>query len=215
MKLRTGLRVASVAAGAALALAAAGAAAEESMSWKTVPGTYALFETSEGRVVTQLFPKDAPKTVENFVGLAEGTKEFTDPAAGSKAKRPYYDGTICHRIIPGFMMQCGDPTGRGTGGPGYTIPDEYAGQAMKFDQPGRLAMARTSAPNSGGSQFFITHKPFPSLDNQYTIFGQVVEGQEVVNKVCAEIGTSSGQPKKKVTINKITIERIAGSGAQK
>ncbi len=210
MRLSTGTSAAVVAAGIAAALVLPRASAEESVSWKSQPGTYAVFDTSEGKVVARLHEKDAPKTVENFVGLAEGTKEFTDPVAGSKAKRPYYDGTICHRIIPGFMMQCGDPTGRGTGGPGYTIPDEYANQALKFDQPGRLAMARTQAPNSGGSQFFITHKPYPSLNNQYTIFGQVVEGQPVVDKVCAEIGTSSGKPKKQVTLNKVTIERVGG-----
>lgn len=210
MKLMNVTRAAALAAVAAVAVPGLIAAeGEKEMSWKSEPGTYAVMETSEGTIVTELFPKAAPKTVENFVGLAEGTKEFTDPVARSKAKRPYYDGTICHRIIPGFMMQCGDPTGTGTGGPGYTIPDEYADQEMKFDGPGRLAMARTRAPNSGGSQFFITHKPYPSLNNQYTIFGLVVQGQDVVDKICSEIGTSSGKPKKTVTMKKVTIERVS------
>ncbi|HXI03204.1 MAG TPA: peptidylprolyl isomerase [Candidatus Saccharimonadales bacterium] len=199
-----------IAAAFIAAVSITGIVAEEKMAWKSQPGTYAVFDTSEGQIVAQLFAKDAPKTVENFVGLAEGTKEFKDPQAGSMAKRPFYDGTICHRIIPGFMMQCGDPTGTGTGGPGYTIPDEYAQQEKKFDVPGRLAMARTSAPNSGGSQFFITEKPYPSLNNQYTIFGQVVEGQGVVDTICSQVGTPGGKPKHQVTLKKVTIEKVGG-----
>lgn len=186
----------------------AGAAEEGAKGWRSKPGTYAVFKTSEGTIVAVLYPDEAPATVENFVGLAEGTKEFTDPTVDVRAKRPYYDGTKFHRIIPNFMMQGGDPTGTGRGGPGYTIPDEFASQKRKFDGPGRLAMARTASPNSGGSQFFITHAPYPSLNNKYTIFGQVVEGQKVVNRVCAEIGTPKGTPKKDVILEKVTIERV-------
>lgn len=195
----------------ALAMTTPGAAAEEGGSgWKSKPGTYAVIKTSEGTIVAELYPEAAPKTVDNFVGLAEGTKEFKDPVVGAKVKRPYYDGTKFHRIIPGFMMQGGDPTGTGGGGPGYSIPDEFANQKMKYDKPGRLAMARRNAPNTGGSQFFITTAPYPSLNNNYTIFGQVVQGQEVVDKVCSQIGTRSGKPNKEVTLQKLTIERVGG-----
>jgi len=178
---------------------------------KTKEALFAVFTTSEGKIVAELYPDIAPQTVANFVGLAEGTKAFTDPVAGVKAQRPYYDGTIFHRIIPGFMMQGGDPTGTGRGGPGYTIPDEFAGQEPKYDRPGRLGMARTGAPNSGGSQFFIMHKPYPSLNNQYTIFGQVVEGQDVVDKICGTYGSSSGKPSKEIKLEKVVIERRPAS----
>jgi len=176
-------------------------------SWRDTPGMYAVFETNHGTIVAQLFPDKAPKTVENFVGLAEATKPYKDPNLGEMVKRHFYDGTSFHRIIPGFMMQGGDPLGTGTGGPGYTIEDEFAPD-LKFDIPGRLAMARTSRPNSAGSQFFITQKPTEWLNGKHTIFGQVVEGMDVVDKVCTTLGSQSGAPKEPVTIKKLTIERI-------
>lgn len=181
--------------------------AEKGAGGKSEPGTYAVLDTSEGKIVLRLFEKEAPASVENFIGLAEGTKEFTDPVSGSKAKRPYYDGTKFHRVIPGFMMQGGDPTGTGTGGPGFTIKDEWS-NGLAFDRPGRLGMARKPQPGTAGSQFFITQAPYPSLSGQYTVFGQVVEGQEVVDHVCKEIGTSSGKPTKDVILKKVTIERV-------
>jgi peptidyl-prolyl cis-trans isomerase A (cyclophilin A) len=148
--------------------------------------------------------------VESFVGLAAGTKEFTDPVTHAQAKRPYFDGTKFHRIIPGFMMQGGDPLGAGTGGPGYTVPDEIV-PSLKFDVAGRLAMANTGRPNTGGSQFFITQNPYPALNGGYTIFGQVVEGQAVVDHVCKDFGspTSQGTPKKEILLKKLTIETVA------
>ena len=148
-------RTAALAVAAALAIS--GAAAEEGKGWKSEAGMYAVMETSEGRIVVNLFEKDAPKTVENFVGLAEGTKEFKDPVAGVQAKRPYYDGTVFHRVISNFMMQGGDPTGTGRGNPGYRFDDEAGALAGKHDTPGVLSMAN-SGPNTNGGQFFITRR---------------------------------------------------------
>ncbi|MBI3451190.1 MAG: peptidylprolyl isomerase [Acidobacteria bacterium] len=200
---------AAAAVAAALAVTSAPAAAADAPAWKSQAGKYAVFDTTEGKIVCILYEKEAPKTVENFTGLATGTKEFKDAATGNQAKRPFYDGTKFHRIIPGFMMQGGDPLGTGTGGPGYNIPDEFV-STHKFDIPGRLAMANTGRPNSGGSQFFITQVPYPSLNGGYSVFGQVVEGQDVVNKVCATLGSPSGKPTKDVILRKLTIETVAG-----
>jgi len=169
---------------------------------------YAVFETNQGTIVAELFPDQTPKTVENFVGLAEGTKPYRDPNLGEMVKRHFYDGLTFHRIIPGFMMQGGDPQGTGRGGPGYRFEDEIV-DSLKFDQPGRLAMAN-SGPNTNGSQFFITQVPTPHLNGRHTIFGQVVEGQDVVDKICTQIGTRTGAPKEPVTIKKLTIERVGG-----
>ncbi|HET9480129.1 MAG TPA: peptidylprolyl isomerase [Candidatus Polarisedimenticolia bacterium] len=179
-------------------------------SWKEKPGMYAIFETSHGRIVAELFPKEAPKTVENFVGLAEATKPYKDPNLGEMVKRRFYDGLTFHRIIPNFMMQGGDPTGTGRGGPGFNIEDEFL-PTLKFDQPGRLGMANTGRPNTGSSQFFITHVPTPHLNNKHTIFGQVVEGMDVVEKICGTLGTPSGAPKEPVSIRTLKIERVAGT----
>ncbi len=142
---------------------------------------YATFKTSMGDIVVKLLPAKAPKTVENFVGLAEGTREWTDPRSGQKVKRPLYDGTMFHRVIPDFMIQGGDPLGNGTGGPGYRFADEI-GPDNKFDRPGLLAMAN-AGPNTNGSQFFITEVPTPHLNRGHTIFGETVRGQELVGKI--------------------------------
>jgi peptidyl-prolyl cis-trans isomerase A (cyclophilin A) len=188
-------------------------------SWKEKPGMYAVFETNQGKIVAELFPKEAPKTVENFVGLAEATKPYKDPHTGEMVKRKFYDGITFHRVIPNFMMQGGDPTGTGRGGPGYRFEDEIVA-SLGFDKPGRLAMAN-AGPNTNGSQFFITQVPTPHLNGKHTIFGQVVEGMEVVEKVCGTLGSQSGAPKEPVLINKLTIERVgegrkapAAGGAQ-
>jgi len=158
---------------------------------------HATFQTSMGDIVVKLFPDRAPKTVENFVGLAEGTKEWTDPR-GQKVKKPLYDGTIFHRVIPDFMIQGGDPLGNGTGGPGYKFADEI-GPANRFDRAGLLAMAN-AGPNTNGSQFFITEVPTPWLDKGHTIFGEVVKGGDLVPKV-----TRAGNGK--VKLEKVTITR--------
>src|SRR5213595_2534089 len=142
---------------------------------------YATFETSEGSIAIRLFPRDAPKTVENFVGLATGEKEWTHPGTGEKKKTPLYDGTILHRCIKDFMIQGGDPLGRGTGGPGFKFEDEFQ-SGRRFDRPGLLAMAN-AGPNTNGSQFFITEVPTPHLNNRHTIFGEVVKGQELVPQI--------------------------------
>ncbi len=142
---------------------------------------YATFKTSMGDIVVKLLPARAPKTVENFLGLAEGTREWTDPRSGQKVKKPLYDGTMFHRVIPDFMIQGGDPLGNGTGGPGYRFADEI-GPDNKFDRPGLLAMAN-AGPNTNGSQFFITEVPTPHLNKGHTIFGETVKGLELVGKI--------------------------------
>jgi len=140
------------------------------------------FETDKGEIVAELFEDDAPGTVANFVGLATGTKEFTDPKTGKKEKRNYYDGLTFHRVIDDFMIQGGCPLGTGTGGPGFTIKDELKG-VKQVHKAGSLSMAKTAAPDSGGSQFFICHSPQPHLDRKHTVFGEVVSGMDVVNKI--------------------------------
>ncbi|MBI3182313.1 MAG: peptidylprolyl isomerase [Myxococcales bacterium] len=166
---------------------------------------YATFDTTEGKIQVRLFAKDAPKTVENFVGLATGEKAWQHPATGEKRQGvPLYDGTIFHRCIKDFMVQGGDPLGKGTGGPGYKFEDELqSGRA--FDKPGLLAMAN-SGPNTNGSQFFITVTPTPWLNNRHTIFGEVVKGQEQVDRIANTIPKGpSDRPVKDVLISKLTI----------
>ena len=162
---------------------------------------YATFKTSMGDLVVKLMPEKAPITVENFVGLAEGTKEWTDPRSGQKQTgKPLYDGTVFHRVIPDFMIQGGDPLGTGTGGPGYRFQDEI-GPDNKFSKPGLLAMAN-AGPGTNGSQFFITEVPTPWLDKGHTIFGEVVKGGDLVPKI-----TRAGNSK--VKLEKVTITRGA------
>ena len=170
-------------------------------------GTYAIFETSQGNIVIKLLDKEAPKTVENFVGLAEGTKEFTNEKTGKKEKRPFYDGLIFHRVIPDFMIQGGCPHGSGMGGPGYKFADEFH-PSLKHGKPGKLSMAN-SGPNTNGSQFFITVAPTPWLDNKHTIFGEVVEGQDVANKISMMPRDRNDRTNTPVTINHVKIERVA------
>jgi peptidyl-prolyl cis-trans isomerase A (cyclophilin A) len=168
-------------------------------------GTYAIFETSLGNIVVRLLDKEAPKTVENFIGLAEGTKEFTDALSGKKEKRPYYDGLIFHRVIPDFMIQGGCPRGDGRGGPGYSFADEFH-PSLRHAKGGKLSMAN-SGPNTNGSQFFITVAATPHLDNRHTIFGEVVEGQDVADKISETPRDGSDRPRKPVTM-KVRIERV-------
>jgi peptidyl-prolyl cis-trans isomerase A (cyclophilin A) len=167
---------------------------------------YATFETTEGTIVCRLFEKDAPKTVANFVDLAEGKREWKHPATGKKSNDRLYDGTIFHRVIPDFMLQGGDPQGTGTGGPGYQFEDETKGSPHKFDKPGKLAMAN-AGPNTNGSQFFITVVPTDWLTGKHTIFGEVVEGQDVVNKITKVPRARNDRPNKDVVLKKVTIEK--------
>ncbi len=166
---------------------------------------YARFSTSEGDFVVQLFPDRAPKTVENFVGLAEGTKEFTDPRDGKKKSQPFYDGIIFHRVIDGFMIQGGDPLGQGVGGPGYQFGDEFH-PTLRHSKAGILSMAN-AGPNTNGSQFFVTLGPTPHLDNRHSVFGEVVEGLDVVKRIGSTKTGPRDRPAKDVVINKLTIER--------
>jgi len=171
------------------------------------PGSYAIFETSEGRIVCKLFEKDAPKTVKNFIELAEGKREWTHPVSREKSKERLYDGTIFHRVIPNFMIQGGDPAGTGMGGPGYQFEDETRGSAHKFDKPGKLAMAN-SGPNTNGSQFFITVAATPWLTGNHTIFGEVLEGQEIADKITRLPRDRQDRPAKEVKLNSVKIERV-------
>ena len=168
---------------------------------------YAIFETSVGTIRVRLFPSEAPKTVENFVGLATGTKEWKDPATGEKVKRPLYDGIVFHRVIPEFMIQGGDPLGNGTGGPGYTFEDEF-GSGRKFEKPGLLAMAN-AGPNTNGSQFFITEVATPWLNNRHTIFGEVIEGMEVVKAIANADRGPGDRPKTDIVLESVKIEDAA------
>ena len=170
------------------------------------PGTYAVFETSQGNIVVRLLEKEAPQTVANFIGLAEGTKEFADPRTGQKTKRPFYDGLIFHRVIPDFMIQGGCPLGTGTGGPGYQFADEFH-PSLRHSGPGKLSMAN-SGPNTNGSQFFITVAATPWLDKRHTIFGEVVEGQDVADKISKLPRDSSDRPRTPVTLQHVRIERV-------
>ena len=160
---------------------------------------HALFTTTEGNFKVRLFDADVPNTVANFAGLAEGTKEFTDPKTGQKAKRPFYDGLIFHRVIDGFMIQGGDPLGTGTGGPGYKFADEFSPK-LRHSKPGLLSMAN-AGPNTNGSQFFITLAATPWLDNKHSIFGEVVEGMDVVEKIGSTPTSKPGdRPLKPISI---------------
>jgi peptidyl-prolyl cis-trans isomerase A (cyclophilin A) len=165
----------------------------------------AVIKTSVGDITVELFPDKAPKTIENFVGLATGKKDWTDPSTGKTVKhKALYNGTIFHRVIPDFMIQGGDPKGDGTGGPGYQFEDETS-SSDTFDRPGILAMAN-AGPNTNGSQFFITLKPTPWLNGKHTIFGQVTKGMDVVDKIVAAPRGPNDRPNTPIKIKKIVIK---------
>ena len=178
-----------------------------SQKTQTQKGTpmFAIFETNKGNIKIKLFTDKAPKTVENFVGLAEGTKEFTDPKTGQKTKRPFYDGLIFHRVIPNFMIQGGCPLGTGTGDPGYRFVDEFDA-SLKHDKPGKLSMAN-AGPNTNGSQFFITVAATPWLDGKHAIFGEVVEGYENVDAISKVKTGSMDRPVEPVILKHVKIVR--------
>jgi peptidyl-prolyl cis-trans isomerase A (cyclophilin A) len=171
------------------------------------PGTYAVLDTSEGTIVCRLFEKEAPKTVANFVELAEGKREWTHPVSRRKSSDRLYDGTIFHRVIPEFMIQGGDPAGTGFGGPGYQFEDETKGSPQRFDKPGKLAMAN-AGPNTNGSQFFITVAPTEWLTGKHTIFGEVVEGYDVAETIVSVPRGRQDKPNKDVVLKTVTIERV-------
>jgi peptidyl-prolyl cis-trans isomerase A (cyclophilin A) len=186
-------------------------AAQSGKSWmaraEAGKDIWATLQTSKGTIVVKLFSKDAPKTVANFVGLASGEKEWTDPRDGRKKKTPLYDGTEFHRVIPTFMIQGGDPEGTGRGQPGFTFEDEFQ-SGRKFDKKGLLAMANRG-PNTNGSQFFITTSTPTHLDGKHTIFGEVVSGYPVVEAI-AQVKTLSGnRPVEPVVLQSVTLSEKA------
>jgi peptidyl-prolyl cis-trans isomerase A (cyclophilin A) len=172
------------------------------------PGTYAVFDTTEGKIVCRIFEKEAPITTKNFIDLAEGKRKWSDRVSGKSGTGPLYSGTIFHRVISDFMIQGGDPSGTGMGGPGYQFEDETKGSPHKFDKAGKLAMAN-AGPGTNGSQFFITVAPTPWLTGNHTIFGEVVEGQDIADKISKVKKGAQDRPVKEVVINSITIERAA------
>jgi len=173
------------------------------------PGTYAIFDTSEGTIVCRLFEQDAPITVRNFIDLAEGSREWTHPQTRAKSKTPLYNGTIFHRVIPDFMIQGGDPAGNGMGGPGYQFQDETRSSPHMFETPGRLAMAN-SGPNTNGSQFFITVVPTPHLNGKHTIFGEVVDGADIVDRISQTQTDRNDRPVQDVVLESVAVEEAAG-----
>ena len=165
----------------------------------------ATLQTNQGRVVIRLFPDQAPKTVRNFVELAEGGKEWTDPRTNQPSTAKLYDGTIFHRVISGFMIQGGDPLGNGTGGPGYKFGDEIHPD-LRFDKPYLLAMAN-AGPGTNGSQFFITTVPTPWLTGKHTIFGEVIGGADVVENISRVQTVPGDRPVPDVVLESVTIQR--------
>ena len=173
--------------------------------------TYATFTTNHGSFKAKLMPEHAPVTVANFVDLASGKREWKDPRDGVRKKDRLYDGTIFHRIIPNFMIQGGDPLGEGIGGPGYKFEDEVGPGGPRFDRPGLLAMAN-AGPNTNGSQFFVTVAATPWLTGKHTIFGEVVEGMDVVMRI-AELPTDSGdKPLEDVVLERVHVEERSDEG---
>jgi peptidyl-prolyl cis-trans isomerase A (cyclophilin A) len=166
----------------------------------------AVFETNKGTFKVKLFAEKAPKTIETFVGLADGTKEWTDPKTGNKVKKPFYDGLKFHRVIPNFMIQGGDPLGTGSGGPGFRFEDEFPAGAPKHDKPGILSMAN-SGPNTNGSQFFVTVAATPWLDGKHTVFGEVIEGMDVVYDISKAKTSSGDRPAEDIQIKHLKIEK--------
>jgi peptidyl-prolyl cis-trans isomerase A (cyclophilin A) len=165
----------------------------------------ATLNTNQGAVVIRLFPDHAPKTVRNFVELAEGARQWTDPETGQPTTKKLYDGTVFHRVIPDFMIQGGDPLGTGRGGPGYKFADEFHPD-LSFSRPYLLAMAN-SGPGSNGSQFFITVGATPWLNGKHTIFGEVIEGADVVDRIARVKTASADRPVEDVVIESVTLER--------
>ncbi len=172
------------------------------------PGMYAHFTTNHGTMVARLFDKEAPKTVENFVGLAEGKKQWRNPRTNTMVRRPYYNNLTFHRIIPGFMIQGGDPEGTGMGGPGFTFADEF-NPKLRHNKAGILSMAN-SGPNTNGGQFFITLAPTPHLDDRHSVFGELVEGTDTLRAIGkVETNGKAGMPLKPVVIKSVRIERVS------
>jgi cyclophilin family peptidyl-prolyl cis-trans isomerase len=197
---------------AAPAPAKSAAPAKEEPTPDRPPGLYWIINTSMGTITAQLFEKEAPGTVANFVALTKGTKAAADKT-GAMVKRPYFNNLTFHRVIPNFMIQTGDgQTGDGSGNCGFTIKDEIV-PTLKYDKPGMLGLARLSARNTGACQFFITVKDYASLNGEYTIFGQVVDGQDVANKISLVQKDGNDKPKTPVKLISATIKRYGPAPA--
>ena len=168
-------------------------------------GLYAVLQTTKGDIVCKLEEEKTPETVKNFVGLATGEKEYTDPKTGKKSQDPFFDGTIFHRIIKNFMIQGGDRLGQGTGGPGYRFKDEFDA-SLKHDAVGVLSMAN-SGPGTNGSQFFITLVPTPWLNGKHTVFGRVVKGAEIVTDIGNVATGAQDRPREEIKINHVKVVR--------
>ena len=212
MKLKHSLLISTMAACAACAALVVFAqlpdAPQATAEATTLPnGPFVVMDTSMGRITCQFYQKQAPKAVANFIGLAEGTKDWTDPTTKQvQHNKRYFDGTTFHRVIPNFMIQGGDPTGTGMGSPGYRFEDEF-NPGLNFDRPGRLAMAN-SGPNTNGSQFFITEQAYPSLNQHYTLFGQCDDaGVAVVKAITRVPRDRNDKPLTPVVLKKVTIVR--------
>lgn len=168
-------------------------------------GLYAIIETTHGELICRLEEEKTPETVKNFVGLATGEKEYTDPKTNQPSREPFYNGTIFHRVIKDFMIQGGDRLGRGTGGPGYRFKDEFD-PSLKHDAPGVLSMAN-AGPGTNGSQFFITLVPTPWLNGKHSVFGRVVKGDDVVTTIGALACDAQDRPKQEAGIKSVRIVR--------
>jgi len=171
------------------------------------PGLYAFFQTDKGEFTAELYEKYTPKAVSVFIGLAQGVRPWYDPKTKAMVKRPLYDGVTFHRVINGEMIQAGDPTGTGTHNCGTKLPDEFL-PGLRFDRSGRLAIANSGAPDSGGCQFFITVGPVTRWDGHYTIFGQIIDGQKVVDAINRS-AVDGDKPVYPVTIQSVKIRRVA------
>jgi cyclophilin family peptidyl-prolyl cis-trans isomerase len=174
------------------------------------PGLYSVMTTSMGTITFLLYEKEAPLTVKNFVDLATGSKTWTDPRTKQKTRKPLYNGLTFHRVIPGFMIQGGDPLGNGMGDAGFEFKDEFH-PTLRFDRPGRLAMAN-SGPNTNSCQFFVTEVPTPHLNNLHTIFGQVVNGQDLIGKMARVPRLGSDKPRTPIVIQSVKFERVFADG---
>ena len=178
----------------------------QAQCWKRKEGVYAIFSTNRGDFVCRLFESEAPVTVANFIGLATGEKEFRDPRSGKMVKQPFYNGLAFHRVIADFMIQGGCPRGNGTGGPGYKFKDEFHPD-LKHSKPGILSMAN-SGPNTNGSQFFVTTVATPWLDKKHSIFGEVVDGMDVVHRIARSAKDRNDKPWKAVVVEQVKIQRV-------
>ena len=193
-----------------LSILIAAAALAQNPAAPTVPpredGVYAIFNTAMGAITVKLYDKEAPVTVRNFIALARGTKPWSDPKTGTKVAKPLYNGIVFHRVVAGVMIQGGDPTATGMHNCGFTIKDEIV-PSLKFDKPGRLAMANIGRPNTGACQWFITEAPYPAWDGGYTIFGQVVDGQDVVSKI-SHLPVNGDRPVNPPKLVSVRIQRV-------